>query len=85
MLTSSSGLVAVERKEQKVFDCNSLKPSHIPIFTQDNVLSLLPKRLDGETDSAYRERLPNDMLRGVFDWWVSETGDATRHTIYCKV
>lgn len=85
LLTASSDLVPAERKAQKVFDCNTLSQSSIPETTQRDVLSLLPKRLPGETDPAYRERLDSPLLQGIFDWWNTEVGDAKRHTVYCAV
>jgi hypothetical protein len=74
----------VERREQKGFDCNTLKPTAIPGSAQDHVLSLLPKREPGETDFGYRERLPSAMHKGIYDWWVNETSDAKRFTVYCE-
>ena len=75
----------MERKEQKAFDCETLTPSFIPYTAQDYVLTLLPKRPEGESDEAYRQRLPSDMHKGIFDWWVEETRQATKHKAYCKV
>lgn len=84
LLKSSSEIVGETASSQRTFYCDQLQPTPIPGTSQQYVLSLLPGRMNGETDIGYRERLSSDLERGIFDWWINETRDATKYHAICK-
>lgn len=82
MPVSSSIQLSRAVADQRVFDCNTLKPERLPHDTQ-MLIDTLPPKLTGETDVGYRERL-SATERGMFDWLQYSVRASARWRGYCE-
>ena len=80
---SFSAQLATAVNDQRVFDCNSLRPDAIPPAAQQ-LIDTLPEKLAGETELGYYDRLTPSQ-RGIFSWFNKEIGEGKRWEIYCRV
>lgn len=69
--------------EQRVVDCNKLRPEPIPSLAQQ-VIDTLPPKLEGETDIGYETRL-TPQQKGVYDWFQRDIRNGKRWEVYCRV
>jgi len=82
MPPSSSIQLSQAVRDQRVFDCATLKPERLPATSQ-LFIDTLPPKLEGETDPGYRERLSANE-KGLFDWLQWSIRQSARWRGYCE-
>ena len=80
---SFSGQIRDMAHEQKVADCDVLRPEAIPNASQ-LLVDTLPEKLEGETEYGYEARL-NEREKAIYAWFNSSIRNAKRWEIFCKV
>lgn len=79
---SFSAQLASAVHDQRVFDCNNLRPDAIPSVSQQ-LIDTLPAKMPGETEIAYYDRLTVSE-RGIYAWFNKEIGEGKRWEVYCR-
>jgi hypothetical protein len=79
---SSSIQLSAAVHDQRVFDCETLKPERLPTTSQ-LLIDTLPPKIASETEFAYRERLSANE-KGLFDWLQWSVRHSARWRGYCE-
>lgn len=82
MPVSSSIQLSEAVRDQRIFDCTTLKPERLP-STSQLLIDTLPPKLESETEFAYRERLSANE-KGLFDWLQWSVRLSARWRGYCE-
>lgn len=78
---SFSGQIRDVAHEQKVADCDVLKPEPIPSISQQ-LIDTLPEKLEGETEYGYEARL-NPQEKAVYAWFQVAIRNGKRWQVFC--
>lgn len=82
MPVSSSIQLSEAVRDQRIFDCQTLKPERLPSTTQE-LIDTLPPKIATETEAQYRERLSLSE-KGLFDWLQWSVRLSARWRGYCE-
>lgn len=82
MPPSSSIQLSQAVRDQRVFDCQTLKPEKLPSASQQ-LIDTLPPKIAGETEFGYRDRLSANE-KGLLDWLQWSVRQSARWRGYCE-
>lgn len=80
---SFSGQIRDVAHEQKVADCDVLRPEAIPSVSQQ-LVDTLPPKLEGETEYGYEARL-TPQQSAIYAWFNSAIRNGKRWQVFCSV